>query len=655
LTSDCIEQPFVRSLHNAVLTRADSSLHARLLTRAIPSHGAEVADRNDNRPSSRIGLATEQSVQATRSFTRNITMASVRRATAGEPLETAAEAVFDGPSSSSGRQPRAKRSLEDSDSSEDEKHAAEQEADSIHLRRPRRSTTFSKTYSPDEDAAVLRKLDFKLTMFLSALYLLSFLDRSNIGNARIAGLEDSLSLSSGQFDWLLTAFYLTYIGFEWMILLYKILPPHAYIACCVMGWGLIASLQALTTSFPQLLVLRGMLGITEAAFGPGVPFYMTYFYRRRELGYRVGLQISAAPLATSFASSLAWVIVKLNRIAGEPVDSWRMLFLVEGFPSVLVGVLAWYWVPDSPATARWLTPRERKVAALRVREEADDSSSGAEVGGSTKGMAQSRWAAFAQDIKTTVRDPKCYLTALMFFSVNVSFASLPVFLPTIINDMDFSALTSQALSAPPYLVAFVGVLVVGHYSDGVADSRGLFLIGAAATSSVSYLTIASAGFLTDRGILGRTPSIVVRYAAMYPAAFGLFSSVTLIITWTLNNQRSSTGKGTAMTILNLLGQCGPLVGVRLFPDSQGPEFVPGMLVCGSFMAGVALLAVGLRAYLRRLNQSIAVLVDGQPKEELELQERLMGEEQEDIDGPSDAGGFKMVDDTRPRVRFRYML
>jgi phosphatidylinositol 3,5-bisphosphate 5-phosphatase len=581
----------------------------------------------------------------------NITMASVHRVATGEmPTDTA----VDGPSTGQQLyQPPTKHAIEDSDSSEDEKQGQE-ETDSIPLRRSRRATTFSKAYTPDEDAAVLRKLDFKLTMFLSALYLLSFLDRSNIGNARIAGLEDSLSLSSGQFDWLLTAFYLTYIGFEWMILLYKILPPHAYIACCVMGWGIIASLQALTTSFSQLLLLRGMLGITEAAFGPGVPFYMTFFYRRRELAYRVGLQISAAPLATSFASSLAWVIVKLNRIAGEPVDSWRMLFLVEGFPSVLVGVLAWYWVPDSPATARWLTLRERKVAVLRVREEADDSSGGSEAG-SAKVLAQSKWAAFTHDIKTTVRDPKCYLTALMFFSVNVSFASLPVFLPTIINDMDFSALTSQALSAPPYLVAFVGVMVVGHYSDRVADSRGLFLMSTAATSSVSYLAIALAGFLTNRGILSRTPSIVVRYAAMYPAAFGLFSSVTLIITWTLNNQRSNTGKGTAMTILNLLGQCGPLVGIRLFPDSQGPEFVPGMLVCGSFMAGVALLAVGLRTYLRRLNE-YAVLGssgDGQPKEELELQERLMGEEQDGDDGPSGAGVVRRHDDTR--LRFRFML
>jgi len=85
---------------------------------------------------------------------------------------------------------------------------------------------------------------------------------------------------------------------------------------------------------------------------------------------------------------------------------------------------------------------------------------------------------------------------------------------------------------------------------------------------------------------------------------GLFSSVTLIITWTLNNQESSTGKGTGMVILNLVGQCGPLVGVHLFPKSDGPLYVSGMAVCAGFMGGVAVLAAGLRLYLSSLNREI---------------------------------------------------
>ncbi|KIV93780.1 hypothetical protein PV10_04968 [Exophiala mesophila] len=459
--------------------------------------------------------------------------------------------------------------------------------------RLQRVSTMSKDYTDEEEEAVVKKLDRKLVLFLGALYMLSFLDRSNIGNARIAGLEKDLSLSSSQYDWLLTAFYMTYIAFEWMILLYRLVPAHIYISMCVLTWGLVASLQSITTSFGQLLVLRGVLGITEAAFGPGVPFYMTFFYRRSELAYRVGLQISAAPLATSFASSLAWLIVKITQ--DGPIAPWRALFLVEGFPSILTAIAAWYYIPDSPSTVRYLSPRERKVAVLRLQSENNSY-----VRQTSTSAATVAHRLNLKDVADTLLDPKSYLTALMFLSVNVSFSSLPVFLPTIINSMSFSPLASQALSAPPYLFAFVFVLIIGHYSDKVPDSRSLFLIGASLLSATSYAGIALAGALEQS--LGEAGSITIRYVAVYGAAMGLFASVTLIITWTLNNQASATGKGTGLTILNLVGQCGPLIGVRLFPKSQGPFYIQGMVTCAAFMAvGVAGLSIVLRLILHKAN------------------------------------------------------
>jgi MFS family permease len=194
------------------------------------------------------------------------------------------------------------------------------------------------------------------------------LDRSNIGNAKIAGLTDDLNLSDSQYEWLLTAFYIMYILFEWMTVMYQIVPPHIYVSICVCAWGVLASLQSLATSYAYLLVLRALLGIGEAAF-VGIPFYLTFFFRREELAFRTGLFVSAAPLATSFASSLAWAIVKMGDKTG--IASWRLLFLIEGFPAVLVAVACWYWLPDSPSTARWLNRRQRKIATLRLRKETD--------------------------------------------------------------------------------------------------------------------------------------------------------------------------------------------------------------------------------------------------------------------------------------------
>lgn len=435
-----------------------------------------------------------------------------------------------------------------------------------------------------------------------------------------------------------------------MILLYRHVPAHVYIALCVLSWGIVASLQSLTTSFGQLLVLRGLLGITEAAFGPGVPFFMTQFFKREELAYRVGLQIAAAPLATSFASSLAYLIVVLSR--NGPIAPWRALFLAEGFPSVLAAVAAWYYIPDSPGKARYLTPRERKVAVLRLRSE-QQTSLAAHSHDSEYGATWSQRLNM-KEIRSTVLDPKSYLSALMFLSVNVSFSSLPVFLPTIINSMSFSPLASQALAAPPYLFAFFFVLIVGRYSDKIDDSRSLFLIGVALLSAFSYAGIAIAGYLHES--LGEAGSITIRYVAVFGAAMGLFSSVTLIITWTLNNQATSTGKGTGLTILNIVGQCGPLIGVHVFPESQGPLYVQGMAVCAGFMAfGVAGLAFALRLILNNANRRRG-LVDPIKAGEYELTESV--EPKADRNDDSDVeetliGGAKKV--VSEKADFRYML
>lgn len=171
------------------------------------------------------------------------------------------------------------------------------------------------------------------------------------------------------------------------------------VAACVASWGLIASMQALAFSFTSLLMLRAALGIGEAAF-VGVPFFMSFFYRRDELAFRTGLFISAAPLATSFASSLAWVITKIG--SHVPIAAWRILFLVEGFPSIIVAVFVYLYIPDTPETAKYLTPRERKVSKLRLRREKGNPENGV-----PKGL---NW----REIRETLADPKSYLTAVSF-------------------------------------------------------------------------------------------------------------------------------------------------------------------------------------------------------------------------------------------------
>jgi len=360
-----------------------------------------------------------------------------------------------------------------------------------------------------------------------------------------------------------------------MSILWKIVPAHIYVTAIVLSWGIVASLQSIATSFASLLVLRTLLGIGEAGF-TGIPFYLSFFFKREELAFRTGCFISAAPLATSFASTLAYFIIKLGEYL--PIASWRLLFLVEGFPSVLVAVWCWYIIPDSPDTATYLTKREKKVARLRLRKQKDPKAS---------------HKLNFKEVLATLSDPKSYLTAFMFFFTNMAFSSMPVFLPTIIHEMGHTVLISQALSAPPYLLSFIIVIFTAYLSDKM-QNRSYFVIFHALLSASGYAFLALAG----RFGLG----IWWRYVGIYPAAIGFFSVITIIITWTINNQESESKQGTGFAMLQLIGQCGPLVGTRLYPESDAPLYVTGMVACAGAMVFVACLSVGLRVYLGRKNK-----------------------------------------------------
>ena len=396
---------------------------------------------------------------------------------------------------------------------------------------------------------------------------------------------------------------------------FRLIPPHIYISIVVLSWGILASAQSVVTSFPQLLVLRFLLGISEAAFC-GVPFYLSFFFRRSELALRTGYFIAAAPLAISCASSLAWLITWLGRVLGGEgwISPWRLLFLVEGFPSCIVAVAVWRFLPDGPDSASFLSRREKQVALLRLEYEQDSQANGATSKEKADPAPDSHSRLKLRDILATLRDPKCYLTAAMFFSCNVAFSSMPVFLPTIIRAMGFSATAAQALSAPPYLISFITVLATSALSDR-HRVRSSYIAFNALLASSGYAFICLAGAL---GL-----PVGFRYLGVYPACVGFFACVTLTITWTLNNQESDAGKGTGVALLQLFGQCGPLLGTRLFPDTDGPLYIRGMAVCAVFMGLVAVLAWVLRAVLKRENRKRLGGAERRQRQG-EDEERLMG-------------------------------
>ncbi|KFY48769.1 hypothetical protein V495_01049 [Pseudogymnoascus sp. VKM F-4514 (FW-929)] len=425
---------------------------------------------------------------------------------------------------------------------------------------------------------VVRKLDWNLMPLILALYLVSFLDRSNIGNAQTAGMSKALNLSDSQYQWLLTIFYIPYITFEWMALMWKLVPPHWWAFCTVLVWGIASTLQAAAQNWASLMVCRFMLAVAEAGYAPGIPYLLSFFYLRNEIGLRCGIFLSAAPLATCFAGALAFGITSGH----SALENWRLLFLVEGLPTVILAFVAFYIMPDSPEKARFLNDEEKEAARARAIRQV--GTEGAERVGHLN----------YKEIGLALMDVKNWITALMYFSCNVSFSSLPVFLPTILTGMHFTSIDAQGLAAPPYFLSFM-ICILSTWIADQTQQRGLMIIGLSVIGGTGYI------------ILATVSSTAIRYFAIYLAAAGIFPAISNILPWVLNNQGTDTKRGTGMALLQMVGQCGPLLGTRLYPQNEGPYYTKGMSVCAAFMFFNAFLALVLRSLLQRENKKFEVV------------------------------------------------
>jgi MFS family permease len=435
-------------------------------------------------------------------------------------------------------------------------------------------TSLGYQYTREQERRVVKKLDWHVLSFLSALYMLSYLDRGNIGNANTAGLSKSLAISNSQYQWVLTAFYISYITSQFLTLLWKVFPPRYYVPCVVIGWGIISACTAAINNWGALMTLRFLLGIFEAAYGPGVPYYLSYFYYRHEIGRRTGIFVAVTPLASAFSGALAFGITyhKLT------IPSWRVLFLVEGCPTILMGLIGFFAIPNDAGSCRFLTEEEKKIAVARTVRQ---------TGLTDRGGHKLDWS----ELFSTLIDFKSIVPAVMYLSINVGFSSLPVFLPAIIEGMGFTSINAQGLSAPPYLVTAFMVIAASFLSDKLLQ-RGYLI---AIISSVG-----AAGYL----ILAICETTAVRYFAVYLATAGVFPCVALHVAWVGNNQGSDTKRSTAYVLLNVIGQCGPVIGTRIFPSSDGPYYKKGFYVSFGFQCAVAVLALVLRTYLARKNKML---------------------------------------------------
>lgn len=328
------------------------------------------------------------------------------------------------------------------------------------------------------------------------------------------------------------------------------------------------------------MAARFFLAVAEAGFGPGMPLLFSFFYTRKELGFRCGLFVSAAPLATTFAGALAYGITSGH----YAIPSWRLLFIIEAIPPLILAFVVFFFLPDSVASAKFLTEEEKALSRARaIRATGEDNS------GAAEGLHLKRID--FKEVWQTFKTPQAWVQALMYFSCNVAFASLPVFLPAILTGMGFTSINAQGLTAPPYLLAFLVCLFTTWLADRL-QQRGLIIGVLSLIGCLGYVLLATC------------KPVSVRYFGVFLAAAGVFPAIANIVSWQLLNQRSDTKRGTGIAIMNMIGQCGPLLGTRVFPTKTAPYYVEGMSICAAFMFLNACLTFALRAYFKIMNKRL---------------------------------------------------
>ncbi|TFK82621.1 MFS general substrate transporter [Polyporus arcularius HHB13444] len=427
------------------------------------------------------------------------------------------------------------------------------------------------------------------------LYLFAYLDRINLGNARLQGLPQDVlggDPTGVLYDWVNSAFYFPYILCPVpAIILSKLCPPRLWFGCAALAWGLCSVLMATAFNFPGLLVARISLGVFEAALSPGVPFYMSLFYTRQEIGLRLATYGGFAAVAGAFGGLLAFGI----QHARTTIATWRVLFIIEGIPSILLGVAAIFFLPDRPEETRFLTEEERKVALERMNR------------GTT---ADTGRVLQKKHIVMAFKDWRIYAAGVIYFASNCAFGSISAFLPTIITTFGFTNAIAQLLTIPPYAVAATILGITAYMTDRL-QSRGLFVATGSLMGAIGYVcvfcrvcavvSVPLADLHKSRLLLTVTNNHV-RYFATFWITSGTYTVNNAIIAWFAHNLGSETKKAAGIPLYMVIGQCGAVLGSHLYPLTDGPRYIIGFSINCALYVLAAVVALVLTVSYRVENR-----------------------------------------------------
>ncbi|KAF5373342.1 hypothetical protein D9615_007389 [Tricholomella constricta] len=412
---------------------------------------------------------------------------------------------------------------------------------------------------------LLRKLDLILLPLFTVAYCTNFIDRTAIGNAKIAGIEKDLGMSGFDYNIALTVFYIFYIAVDIPSNLALKRFGSPWVAAMITAFGVVSIGTAFIKSYTGLIVTRVFLGLAEGGTLSGLTYLLSRYYRRKELVFRIGIFFGVStPIAGAFGGLLASGLLSLADFG--VVHSWRKIFLIEGIITTGFGLLCFVILPVDPQHTRMLSEEERALALARI--DADQAVK-------TQGRRERTTA------KLVLRSFSFHTTlcTICYVMLNISFQGLSLFMPTVVATLGhYTVVEAQLRTVPPYVVAGVWLCYCRGYEKLICTLRGVFLDHCRCLS---------------RRTVGEFISPCI--------SFAFHDSTTQVLAWGTDNAAPDTVRAVTTAIIPGVGAIGSIIAVWTYLPLDAPDYHNGNSLNLSTSCVICVLTLVGFVYLRREN------------------------------------------------------
>jgi MFS transporter, ACS family, tartrate transporter len=379
---------------------------------------------------------------------------------------------------------------------------------------------------------LLRKVTWRLIPFMFLLYIVSYLDRVNVSYAALQ-MNSALGFSPSIYSLGAGIFFIGYFIFEVPsnLILHRV-GARLWMTRILITWGILSSAMMFVKGTASFYTLRFLLGVAEAGFFPGMILYLTYWFPSHVRGQAVGRFMTATAIAGAIGSPISGILLdRMNGVAG--MDGWQWLFLIEGIPAVLLGFITFFYLPDGPHRARWLSDEEKQWIKARLESEHAQTVSHGE-----------------HSMGAALRSGRVWTFAAIYFAIIMSFYGVTFWLPLIVQALSGLSATSVGfLAAIPWVAATIGMILLSGSSDISGERRWHVALSA------------MAGAL---GLIGAalTTGPAAQLASLSLAATGIWG--TLGPFWALSSKSlAGTGAAAGIALINSVGNLGGFLGPYL--------------------------------------------------------------------------------------------